>query len=272
MSHLTPLSFPFTAFCSEMPMNDYSAPDMKCGDLTEIQLKNDFKLSFVSFRVDPYKNERKCIFAKSKSISDEQLITELFDEFRFYARVLSFGPYSGIIQKMILNFRNNKGDSFSSPLLDKALNELILNDKRNDSIFNKIKSTINEHIDWDQGFFPDNKKEYITKSIAAAKSLEFTRLKDTFNGLGLAVHGISSLIITVQSIFVKEDKYYATINFQAQDHFGLDDSDILDVRFHNFMIFRIWFILQRWNKFSFKPFMTNMQATVVISEGKSNYI
>ncbi|WP_440867804.1 DUF3289 family protein [Symbiopectobacterium purcellii] len=116
----------------------------------------------------------------SKSVSDEQLITELFDEFRFYARVLSFGPYSGIIQKMIINFRNNKGDSFSSPLLDKALNELILNDKRNDSIFNKIKSTINEHIDWNQ-VFSDNKKEYITKSIAAAKSLEFTRLCPLIN-------------------------------------------------------------------------------------------
>lgn len=67
-----PLDFPFTAFRSELPMDDYLAPDMKCGDLTEKQLIDDFGLSFVSFHVDPFNNEEKFIIRKIK----EFLITK----------------------------------------------------------------------------------------------------------------------------------------------------------------------------------------------------
>lgn len=35
-----------------------------------------------------------------------------------------------------------------------------------------------------------------------------------------------------------------------------------DYKFH---FFRIWFMLQRYNLFSFRPFMTNMEATVEIT-------
>ncbi|MEE4411019.1 DUF3289 family protein, partial [Serratia sp. C2(2)] len=36
-----------------------------------------------------------------------------------------------------------------------------------------------------------------------------------------------------------------------------------------FRFFRIWFVLQRYNQFGFKPFMTNMEATVEIT-GRRN--
>ncbi|ADP10423.1 hypothetical protein EJP617_07420 [Erwinia sp. Ejp617] len=35
-----------------------------------------------------------------------------------------------------------------------------------------------------------------------------------------------------------------------------------------FSNFRIWFVLQRYNQFAFKPFMTNMEATVEITGGR----
>ncbi len=81
------LDFPFFAFRSELPMNDYSASDMKCGDLTKEKLIHDYGLSFISFCVDPFNNEEGFIIRKNKVISDEETIVILFDEFRFWARV-----------------------------------------------------------------------------------------------------------------------------------------------------------------------------------------
>ncbi len=118
------LDFPFVAFRSELPMNDYSASDMKCGDLTKEKLIYDYGLSFISFCVNPFNNEEKFITRKNKVISDEEAIVILFDEFRFWARVLSFCRYSSLMQSLISNFQDNKGTPFSDPLLDKAFKDL----------------------------------------------------------------------------------------------------------------------------------------------------
>ncbi|WP_016678595.1 DUF3289 family protein, partial [Yersinia pestis] len=39
--------------------------------------------------------------------------------------------------------------------------------------------------------------------------------------------------------------------------------------FNGFNLFRIGFVLQRFNQFSFKPFMTNMEATVEIAGSRN---
>ncbi|WP_158689492.1 DUF3289 family protein, partial [Cronobacter sakazakii] len=49
------------------------------------------------------------------------------------------------------------------------------------------------------------------------------------------------------------------------DHFGLDTDDISKVQFNAFTFFRIWFVLQRFNKFGFKPFFTNFEAKITIA-------
>ena len=50
---MTALRFPCTIFKTQNRMDDYSAEDMRYGDLTEPQLKNDYHLIDVSTRVDP---------------------------------------------------------------------------------------------------------------------------------------------------------------------------------------------------------------------------
>ncbi|AML58575.1 hypothetical protein AXX16_2878 [Serratia rubidaea] len=54
----------------------------------------------------------------------------------------------------------------------------------------------------------------------------------------------------------------------GQDHFGLDVSDIRKKKFSQFQFFRIWFILQRFNRFGFRPFLTNMEAVIDIEGGR----
>ncbi|MCP6503220.1 DUF3289 family protein, partial [Klebsiella pneumoniae] len=62
-------------------------------------------------------------------VSREESVRLMFDEFRGLAKVFSFhGPYKNIITEMINHMQGNSGTPYSSPLLDRALKEQILND------------------------------------------------------------------------------------------------------------------------------------------------
>ena len=67
---------------------------------------------------------------------------------------------------------------------------------------------------------------------------------------------------------IDNDRYQAVVHYKVQDHFGLDHNDILNKKFSQLHFFRIWFVLQRYNQFGCKPFMTNMDAIIRISGGR----
>jgi len=87
--------------------------------------------------------------------------------------------------------------------------------------------------------------------------------------MGITVHDTWATHITIQSLQIDNGRYRAVMHYKVQDHFGLDNDDISKIKFSQFRFFRIWFVLQRYNQFGFKPFMTNMKATVEII-GDSN--
>jgi uncharacterized protein (TIGR03034 family) len=66
--------------------------------------------------------------------------------------------------------------------------------------------------------------------------------------------------MTSLSIYNNECK--ASINYKVQDHFGLDKEDISNPQFKMLRFFRIWFVLQRWEKLGFEPFTTEMEANI----------
>ncbi|WP_202303463.1 DUF3289 family protein [Dryocola clanedunensis] len=87
------LQFPYTLFTTQNRMDDYSAKDMRCGDLTEMQLKIDYGLVDVSTRVNPYTltkvspfNQSQSMFYGSRNegekITRQECAMTLFDEFR----------------------------------------------------------------------------------------------------------------------------------------------------------------------------------------------
>lgn len=49
--------------------------------------------------------------------------------------------------------------------------------------------------------------------------------------------------------------------------YGLNSNDMLN-KFSQFHLFRIWFVLQHYIQFGFRPFMANMEATVEIRGGR----
>ncbi len=275
------LQFPSTLFKTQKWMDDYSASDMRCGDLTEAQLKSHYRLDYISDRVDPYTLTRRSSMDRPQSmfccnlrsqgekITRQQCAIILFDEFRQLSRKFSlYGPYSHLIEKMITHMQNGNGTPFRDVSLDRALKEQILNDRTDNSTFLRIKRIISKNTDWSNGFYPSEMKGEITRIICDSKLPKFDRFQDNYNGMGITVHDTWATHITIKSLHIDNNRYRAVVYYKVQDHFGLDSDDILKTKFCQFHFFRIWFVLQRYNQFGFKPFMTNIEATVEISGGR----
>lgn len=153
------LHFPFTVFKTQRRMNDDSADDMKYGDLTETQLKEKYGLSVVSGKVDPYTGESINLPISNyavmrQKISHSEVTKTLFNEFRSSSTLLSFWGYRDLFLKLINHLQVGKGTPFSHPLLDMAYKQQIINDRseENSSLL-KIKETIKNSINWDNGVF-----------------------------------------------------------------------------------------------------------------------
>ncbi|MBT0723622.1 DUF3289 family protein [Rosenbergiella sp. S61] len=278
---MTALQLPYTIFKTQKRMDDYGASDMRCGDLTEAQLKTHFHLLDVSTRANPYTLTRITPFTQPQSmfhgsrgegekITQRQCANILFDEFRDLSRLFSmYGPYKHLIEKMITHMQNGNGTPFRDVSLDQALKEHILNDKTRNSTRLWLKDVFKNRIDWKNQYFPADKKDKLRMAIMKGKLPKFDRLQDNFNGMGITVHDTWATHITIKSLNIDNDHYRAVMHYKVQDHFGLDVDDISKFKFNQFRFFRIWFVLQRYNQFGFKPFMTNMESTIEITGGRN---
>ncbi|ABS49131.1 MULTISPECIES: DUF3289 family protein [Yersinia pseudotuberculosis complex] len=277
------LYFPCTVFKTQKRMDDYGADDMRCGDLSATQLKTDFNLHNISSKVNPY---TLTLFQQlkpmpygysydknpeSKKITRQECVRILFNEFRHESRSFAFyGPYKHLIEKMIDHMQNGNGTPFRDLSLDAALKEQILSDNSPDNSSHLLlKTSFEQYIDWKNKCYPAGNKGRLTDAIFSGKLPKFDRFQDNFNGMGITVHDTWATDITIKSLQIDNDRYRAIVHYKIQDHFGLDNNDIKNTKFNRFHFFRIWFVLQRFNQFGFKPFMTNMEATIEITGGRN---
>ena len=279
---MTALQLPCTIFKTQKWMDDYGASDMRCGDLTEAQLQSQYRLVDVSTRANPYTLTKITPFTQPQSmfygsrgegekITHQQCAAILFDEFRNLSRLFSvYGPYKYLIKQMITHMQNGNGSPFSSMHLDRALREHILRDNsEGNSTRLLLEKALSKNIDWNNKYYPEIEKGKLNEAISRGRLPKFDRFQDNFNGMGITVHDTWATHITIKSLQIDNDRYRAVVHYKVQDHFGLDVDDISKFKFNQFRFFRIWFVLQRYNRFGFKPFMTNMEATVEITGGHS---
>lgn len=282
-----PMPLPTRIYTTQRMMDDYGAKDMHHGDLSEEALKWRFGLTDVSAKVNPYTlllvpsapaSPYGGFYPVSLTesapvvVSREESARLMFDEFRELAKLFSFqGPYRNVITEMITHMEGNSGKPYSSPLLDRALKEQILNDHSEQSSLLLIRDILTPAISYEYGFIPLDKKEKLFdekgnfKDLSRAVLPKFDRFIDRTNGLVITVHDTWSTHITLESLEVTGDSYRATVHYRVQDHFGLDDTDVQNDLFRQFRIFRLWFVLQRSDLYGYKPFITEMNATVEIS-------
>lgn len=287
-----PLPLPARIYETTRQMDDYKAKDMRYRDLDTLALRNQFYIDVdnVSAKVNPRTLKlqptastatqyspyaMQSLEQQMPSVSKDEATRLMFDEFRELAKLYSFhGPYKNIITEMIDHMQENIGTPYSSPLLDKALKEQILNDHSEKSSLLEINDVLKRAIDYEYGFIPLNKKGDIFDEKGNFKELsktvlpKFDRKIDNTNGLVITVHDTWSTHITLESLEVNGDSYRARVHYRIQDHFGLDDDDVLNPVYREFRIFRLWFALQRWDQYGYKPFITEMNATVEITGGR----
>lgn len=274
---MSALQFPCAIFKTQKWIDDYSASDMRYGDLSESQLQREFHLVDVSTRVNPYSltkinpfTQPQSIFYGSRGEGDKVFRQEcariLFDEFRHLSRSFSiYGPYRHCIEKMITHMQHGNGAPFRDMSLDCALKEQILNDRSSErSTRLRLEKAFKEYIDWGNKCYPLSKKAELKNTISRSKLPKFDRIQDNFNGMGITVHDTWATHITIQSLQIEDNCFRVKVHYKVQDHFGLDATDISKLKFNNFRLFRIWFLLQRYERFGFKPFMTNIESTVDI--------
>ncbi|WP_313130301.1 YPO3983 family protein [Pseudescherichia vulneris] len=277
---MTALQFPCTIFKTQKWMDDYGARDMRYGDLTEAQLRKHYHLENVSTRVNPYTLTKVIPFSQSQlmpygyrgdtaKMTPQQCARILFDEFRHLSRMFAlFSPYRHLIDKMITHMQYGNGAPFRDMLLDRALKEVIVNDSSQyNSTRLSLKKTLFDKIDWSRRIFPESQKLQLYNAISSGILPKFDRFQDNFNGMGITVHDTWATQITIKSLHIDNDSYQAVVHYKVQDHFGLDDDDIMKNKFSQFRFFRIWFILQRYNLFGFKPFITNIESDIEIIGG-----
>jgi uncharacterized protein (TIGR03034 family) len=276
------LEFPCTFFKSRKRMDDYNADDMRCGDLSEAELKSQYQLNYISDRVDPYTLTRRSSLDRPQSmfccnlrgagekITRQQCAIILFGELRSLSRTFSlYGPYSHLIEKMIDHMQNEKGTPFRNVVLDRALKEHIIRDNsQENSTRLLLKEAFNTYINWEKKCYPAGEKDRLRKVILDGKLPKFDRFQDNYNGMGITVHDTWATHITIKSLYIDNGRFRAVVRYKVQDHFGLDTDDILKTKFNQLQFFRIWFVLQRYNHFGFRPFITNMEATVEILGGR----
>lgn len=284
-----PMPLPALIYQTTHQMDDYEAGDMHHGDLDALTLRNKLNIDVntVSARVNartlrllnqpnPYMMPSPSAIAaipeQMPAVSREQAVVLMFDEFRELAKLYSFhGPYKNIITEMIDHMQENSGTPYSSPLLDRALKEQILSDDSEQSTLLRIKTVLNKSVNYEYGFIPLNKKGELFDEKGNFKDLsrtvlpKFDHLVDRTNGLVITAHDTWSTHITLESLEVTGGSYRAKVHYRIQDHFGLDDDDVLNPVYREFRIFRLWFALQRWDEYGYKPFITEMNATVEIS-------
>lgn len=275
--------FPATVFTTQRRFNDYSSDDMRYGDISESRLKREFGLVNISNVVDPYTLTRLTTFDNPQSrfagaygsihhdakLSIQQCAQLLFEEMQTTSLPYSFiGPYKNLINQMLRHFQLSRGSGFSDSLLNTAYRDKLHSDYAARKTTSVMKETIGLFIDYSSKGFPHDRLDNLASAIKLSVLPKFDSLiLDKINGLGITIHDVHATKIEVLRLDVNDYGWKASVRYTAQDHFGLDVNDIRKQKFNQFQFFKIWFILQRFDRFGFRPFLTNMEAVIEI-EGK----
>ncbi|MGD8161939.1 DUF3289 family protein [Pantoea sp. FN0307] len=236
------IKLPCLLFATQHKMDDYGAPDMLYGDLSAEVLRQQYHLRDISTRIDPFNHPNRKESARI-----------LFNEFRDLSDMFSFyGDYKSLARTMITHMQYVNGAVFSDPLLDQAMAE----HSSMKTFLNFLSERFTQYNMVTKEGIIDIPVEDILKQISQTKLPKFNNLQDSFNSLGITVHDIWATHIYLDSFKVEGNRFFATVRFKFQDHFGLDTTDISNTFYRNFRIFRIWFILQRWQGYGFRPFLT----------------
>lgn len=247
-------------YSTKNKMNDFTADDMRYGDLTKEQILAQGKLN----RVNVFGEEFKINLFNFNKTVDEHFAS--MDSMAFWT---ASGEYAPLIQIMLEKFRKNEGGIMQHELLNKAF----LEHKTTKECVEIIRKLIDELLLNNQcNQLSQNDLRELRAKIGRNVTLpKFTDL-DWFNGLGITIHDTYSTKIYLDDFEVMETEtrglrrksFKARLTFKIQDHFGLDIGDVNGKVFELSSWFCSWFILQRYKPYGYKPFINESNFSIWI--------
>ncbi len=249
-------------------MNDTTADDMQYGDLPlssfsrEVSYQNSLgepDYSSTSYVTDLQGKRHKLDFTFKESHlqkSAAEHFAIMKDGMKFWT-FWPFGHIEHVLTELIDRFQANTGGIYSHPDLSKGLQQ----HDTTAQFHRYVTQAIADYLTQNNGTIANDLRTEVSKVINREASLPaFSDYFDQVKGGTLAVHGIYALQVQVNSLEVKQGKFRGTVEYKAQDHFGLDIGDVTEDSFliGKVELFRSWFYLQRYRGYGFKPFITEM--------------
>lgn len=199
----------------------------------------------------------------------------LFTNFRVMgAGIFSVGEMRMVILAMIAKFERKEGGEFRHPVLTQKVKE----HKGTQDFINSVTEQVKVHIknkdaeinceplvDWMASYKKKIKLPAFNsrRNIIDSPSAPFP---DAFGGLAMAINDVWGAKAEIIKFERYGNYYKGTLRFTMYDHFGLDSPDVgadpTTGRTKPYGLlagFRSWFILQHYNRFAYKPFVTVME-------------
>lgn len=261
-------NFPLLVFETKNKMDDFDARDMTYGDETKEQIESygfmkPFKQSeyyshregYTRYSEDEFSLPNSDHFKRMRSLGNvfsSQLI----------GQVMGFKT-SDIFTEMVDKFERNEGDYYSNPTLTNALKYHETTAKFHDALINCLGENINN------GTLPSDIKSVTSQYMQSSKGETLPKFDkfsmDLFAGMVITVHDIWSMCVYIEKLEYKGSQVRGAFKYEVQDHFGLDTNDInhdfsdgLFKQFEQLDGFRSWYLLQHFEGYGFKPFITKM--------------
>ncbi len=264
------LSQPEVIYHTRNQMNDTTADDMQYGDLSlQSFLRQEHPKPYnstvtpsTSYVVDPQGKRHKLDFDFKESHLQKDP-AEHFAVMKEGMKFWTFWPFGEghiehILTELVDHFQANTGGVYSHPDLTQAL-------KSHDTTIRfhqYVTQAIADYLTKNKGAVANDFRVEVTKVINREANLPAFNIPviDSFGGGTLAVHGIYALQAQVNNLEVKQGQFRGTIEYQVQDHFGLDIGDVTENHIYTrqLELFRSWFYLRRYSGYGFKPFVTEM--------------
>ena len=161
------------------------------------------------------------------------------------------------IRDMIAHFRGNTGTDFRSSALTNAARDHALSQQFQGEVIQSLIAAIKKHNG-------DASKVVggVTRTggdVTRKTGLLFSSYRDTFwTGLTIAVNDVWAWRVDLVSYQLNGKNFQGRIRITLFDHFGLDLPDV-EKKYGYLAGFRAWFILQHYQLYGYKPFISVME-------------
>jgi LysM repeat protein len=213
------------------------ANDMKYGDYSNAQIE---ALGFM-FKLD-------ALAGGLGSVSAESLFRDMR---RMSKDLFAMDDLEENIDKMIDRFKGNTGGTYSNASLTSAVREHASNKRFVEQIRKGLEKAINDH----KGDIGKLTKNMDVKLIGHPV---FNSSSDIASGLTIAINDTWAYEVSITAYELFDRCYKGEFNVTLYDHFGLDQPDV-EKKYSYLVGFRSWFILQHLQRFSYKPFITEVK-------------